>query len=382
MRIALVSPYDWSVPSGVNRHIGQLGAQFRQWGHEVTILAPASDPEGAGEDCVVMGRPRAVPASGSMARISFTWKGRAIESLLAEGAFEVVHLHEPLMPLLPYQVLGHSRAANVGTFHAAKEGGNRFYGYTRPLIRRWFRRLDGKIAVSPAAARLVGRYFPGYFNLIPNGIDFAHFADVHEPLSEFGDGCFNLLFVGRPEKRKGLKYALRAFRRIREAEPRSRLIVVGAGDFRRYERIVGADENVVFRSNVPYAELPRYHHSAHAFCSPATGNESQGIALLEAMAARLPVVASNIEGFAGVITNEATGLLVPPKDDAALADAVMRLRGDRDLREALAAQGQAQAAHYSWENVARRVMAYYERLLYERGRVAAARESRRELTRA
>ena len=382
MRIALVSPYDWSVPSGVNRHIGQLGAQFRQWGHEVTILAPASDPEGAGEDCVVMGRPRAVPASGSMARISFTWKGRAIESLLAEGAFEVVHLHEPLMPLLPYQVLGHSRAANVGTFHAAKEGGNRFYGYTRPLIRRWFRRLDGKIAVSPAAARLVGRYFPGYFNLIPNGIDFAHFAGEHEPLPEFGDGCFNLLFVGRPEKRKGLKYALRAFRRIREAEPRSRLIVVGAGDFRRYERIVGADENVVFRSNVPYAELPRYHHSAHAFCSPATGNESQGIALLEAMAARLPVVASNIEGFAGVITNEATGLLVPPKDDAALAGAVMRLRGDRDLREALAAQGQAQAAHYSWENVARRVMAYYERLLYERGQVAAARESRRELTRA
>ena len=382
MRIALVSPYDWSVPSGVNSHIGQLGAQFRQWGHEVTILAPASDPEGAEGDCVVMGRPRAVPASGSMARISFTWKGRAIESLLAEGAFEIVHLHEPLMPLLPYQVLRHSQAANVGTFHAAKEGGNRFYGYSRPLIRRWFRMLDGKIAVSPAAARLVGRYFPGYYNLIPNGIDFAHFANEHAPLPEFDDGCFNLLFVGRPEKRKGLKYALRAFRRIREAEPKSRLIVVGAGSFRRYERIMGEDENVVFRSNVPYDELPRYHHSAHAFCSPATGNESQGIALLEAMAARLPVVASNIEGFAGVITNEVDGLLVPPKDDAALAEAVLRLRADHDLREALGDQGQAQAAHYSWENVARRVMAYYERLLYERGQVAASKATQRELTRA
>ncbi len=382
MRIALVSPYDWSVPSGVNRHIGQLGAQFREWGHEVTILAPASDPEGAEGDCIAMGRPLAVPASGSMARISFTWKGRAIESLLAEGAFEIVHLHEPLMPLLPYQVLRQSQAVNVGTFHAAKEGGNRFYEYTRPLIRRWFRRLDGKIAVSPAATRLVGRYFPGYFNLIPNGIDFGHFAGEHAPLPEFDDGCFNLLFVGRPEKRKGLKYALRAFGRIREAEPRSRLIVVGAGSFRRYERIVGPDESVVFRSNVPYGELPRYHHSAHAFCSPATGNESQGIALLEAMAARLPVVASNIEGFAGVITNEVDGLLVPPKDDGAIADAVLRLRHDRDLSEALAEQGQAQAAHYSWENVARRVMAYYERLLYERGQVEEARATQGELTRA
>ncbi|MCY3603059.1 MAG: glycosyltransferase family 4 protein, partial [Chloroflexi bacterium] len=357
-------------------------AQFREWGHEITILAPASDPEGAEGDCIVMGRPRAVPASGSMARISFTWKGRAIESLLGEGAFEVVHLHEPLMPLLPYQVLRHSQAVNVGTFHAAKEGGNRLYGYSRPLIRRWFRQLEGKIAVSPAAARLVGRYFPGYFNLIPNGIDFGHFAGEHEPLPEFDDDCFNLLFVGRPEKRKGLKYALRAFRRIREAEPRSRLIVVGAGSFRRYERIVGPDENVVFRSNVPYGELPRYHHSAHAFCSPATGNESQGIALLEAMAARLPVVASNIEGFAGVITNEVDGLLAPPKDDAAIADAVLRLRYDRDLREALAEQGQAQASHYSWENVARRVMAYYERLLYERGQVAEAQATQQELTRA
>ena len=145
---------------------------------------------------------------------------------------------------------------------------------------------------------------------------------------------------------------------------------------------MGPDENVVFRSNVPYGELPRYHHSAHAFCSPATGNESQGIALLEAMAARLPVVASNIEGFAGVITNEADGLLVPPKDDEALAEAVLRLRRDGGLRESLAEQGQSQAAHYSWENVARRVMAYYERLLYERGQVAESRATQAELTRA
>ena len=373
MRIALVSPYDWSVPSGVNRHIGELAAQFRRWDHTVAILAPASDPSGAEGQCIVMGRPHAVPASGSLARISFTWKGRAIETLLEGQDFDIVHLHEPLMPLLPYQVLRHSNAANVGTFHAAKEGGNRIYGYTRPLTRRWFRKLDGKIAVSPAAARLVGRYFPGYFNLIPNGIDFAHFANPREPLPEFEDGCFNLLFVGRPEKRKGLKYVLRAFRRIRQAEPNTRLIVVGAGSFARYERLFGPRANVVFRSNVPYAELPRYHHSAHAFCSPATGNESQGIALMEAMAAGLPVVASNIEGFAGVITDEVNGLLVRPKDDVAIARSVLRLQRDPTLRTSLGARAQAQANGYSWESVARRVLAYYERLLNERRQVAAAK---------
>ena len=386
MRIALVSPYDWSVSSGVNRHIGQLAAQFRRWGHEVTILAPASDPSGAEGQCVVMGRPRAVPASGSMARISFSWRNRAIETLLDGEDFDIIHLHEPLMPLLPYQVLRHSNAANVGTFHAAKDGGNRIYEYTRPLTRRWFRKLDGKIAVSPAASRLVGRYFPGYFNLIPNGIDFAHFAQDREPLPEFDDGCFNLLFVGRPEKRKGLKYALRALRRIHDAEPNTRLIVVGAGSFDRYERVIDPRENIVFRSDVPYAELPRYHHSAHAFCSPATGNESQGIALMEAMAAGLPVVASNIEGFADVITDEVSGLLVGPKDDAAIASAVLRLQSDPALRSSLAARGQAQAIGYSWESVARRVLAYYERLLVERRQVAEAQapqaEAKPELARA
>ncbi len=329
-----------------------------------------------------MGRPRSIPVSGSLARISFSWRGRAIENLLTEGAFEIVHLHEPLMPLLTYQVLRHSQATNVGTFHAAKEGGNRFYGYTRPLIQRWFRQLDGKIAVSPSASKLVGRYFPGYFNLIPNGIDFEHFSGDHKPLPEFDDGYFNLLFVGRPEKRKGLKYALGAFRRIHKADPRSRLIVVGGGSFERYKRIIGPEENVVFRSNVPYAELPRYHRSADVFCSPATGNESQGIALMEAMAAKLPVVASNIEGFAGVITNEINGLLVPPKDDVALAEAILRLRDNPNLYEALAEQGQAQAARYSWESVARRVLAYYERLLQERGQVAASQGTQREPTRA
>ena len=366
MRIALVSPYDWCVPSGVNRHIEQLAAQFRHWGHAVTTVAPASEPAEVTDQCVVMGRPRAVPASGSLARISFTWKRRAIESLLERDRFDIVHIHEPLMPLLPYQVLHHSTAVNVGTFHAAKEGGNRIYGYTRPFTRRWFRKLDGKIAVSSAAARLVSRYFPGYFNVIPNGIDFSHFATNREPLPEFNDGCYNLLFVGRPEKRKGLKYALRAFLRIHEQEPNTRLIVVGAGSFERYEQLIGPSANVVFRANVPYEELPRYHHSAHAFCSPATGNESQGIALLEAMSAGLPVIASNIEGFAGVLNDGIDGLLVPPKDDRALADAVLELLRNRSLGLELAERGQVQAKRYSWESVAQQVLAYYDRLLYER----------------
>ncbi len=369
MRIALVSPYDWSVDGGVNRHVTQLAARFRSWGHEAEIFAPASRPLEIGDGCIALGKPRPVPASGSVARITFDWKSLEVKRRLADGRYDIVHIHEPLMPLLPYHFLRHSNAANVGTFHAAKEGGNRVYEYTRRITRRWFSKLDGKIAVSPAANQLVGRYFPGYFNIIPNGIEFEHFASASVPLPEFDDDCFNILFVGRPEKRKGLKYLLKAFIRLQQQEPNVRLIVAGAGDFSRYESLMRPFPNVVFRPNVPYDELPRYHASADVYCTPATGNESQGIALLEAMAAHLPVIASNIEGFAGVVTDNVDGLLVPPKNHQALAKALIRVMRDPALRRRLADHGQAQAERYGWDSVARRVMAYYERILYERSQL-------------
>jgi len=376
MKIALVSPYDWCVHGGVNAHITHLASRFREWGHEVTIFAPASDPDEAQGECFVMGKPRQVPVSGSVARITFTWSSPQVKRVLRDSNFDVVHIHEPLMPLLPYHFLRYSTSATVGTFHAAKEGGNRMYRYTRPLTRRWFRKLDGKIAVSPAAVRLITRYFPGYYNIIPNGIDFEHFSGPHEPLPEFADGRPNILFVGRPEKRKGLKYLLRAYTRILEAAPEARLIIVGAGGFRRYQRAMEGVGEVVFRSHVPYADLPRYHASATVFCSPATGNESQGIALLEAMAAGVAVVASNIEGFAGVITDGVDGVLVKPKDAGALAEAITHLLRDDEYRQRLAARGQEQSIHYSWDSIAHRVLSYYERLVYERQQVAASRKLR------
>lgn len=376
MKIALVSPYDWCVEGGVKTHIRHLAASFRAWGHEVVIFAPASEPGRVRDEVHVMGRPFSMRVSGSVARITFAWKSPEVKRVLQEHRFDVVHLHEPLMPLLPYHFLRYSKAVNVGTFHAAKEGGNRFYGYTTPLTRRWFRKIEGKIAVSPAAVKLVSRYFPGYFNIIPNGIDYEHFAGPAEPFPEFMDGKKNILFVGRPEKRKGLTYLLRAYLRIRQAEPETRLIVVGAGDFTRFERVMAPFPDVVFRPNVPYADLPRYHRSCTVFCAPNTGNESQGYVLLEALAAGDAVVASNIEGFAGVMTHEMEGLLVRPKDPDAIADAILRLLRNPALREALSARGRELARHYSWDNVAHRVMSYYERLLYEREQVAETRARR------
>lgn len=380
MKIALVSPYDWAVPGGVNSHCARLREQFLGRGHRVRIIAPASRRV-EGEDVVTIGtRPLSVPASGSLARISLSLTlGPPVRRLVAEEQFDIVHVHEPFMPVLPIHFLRYSQAVNVGTFHASREKGQFFYTWGRRHLRRWFRRLDGKIAVSSAAARFVEQYFPGYYNIIPNGVDVEHFSREAPPLEEYRDGKLNILFLGRPEKRKGLDHAIGAYARVKARRPDSRLIVVGAGKFDRYQRAVRSMRlaDVVFRGYVPYDELPRYHHTADVFCAPAIGFESQGIVLLEAMAAGLPLVASNIEGYASVLTHGVEGLLVLPGDEEGLADALLELLSDADRRRRMAEQGRRRAQEFGWQRVSQQILSYYERLLHERALASSHREPAR-----
>jgi len=369
MRIALVSPYDWGVSGGVNNHIRHLAEQFVERGHDVHIVA-AGSKKAYREICPITTIGRAIPlrVSGSVARITLSLRVAGhVRRFLEDHEFDIVHVHEPFMPQLPVQFLRYSTSVNVGTWHAARDS-NFVYLYGRRLIKRWARNLDGKIAVSTAAVKHIEKYFPGYYNIIPNGVDVAHFAQDVAPLPEFDDGKLNVLFVGRPEKRKGLKYLVRAFVGVQREIRDTRLIVVGAGDFGRYEGAVRRAklQHVRFRENVPFDELPRYHHSAHVFCAPNTGFESQGIVLLEAMAAGLPIVASNIDGFAGVLTHGVEGLLVRPEDPQALSDAIVALLRDPARREAMAERGRERAQHFAWDRVSQRVLSYYERLIYER----------------
>ncbi len=376
MKIALVSPYDWLTPGGVNNHIDRAAHAYEARGHEVRIAAPAGGPVDDPR-VFVGGRPTAVPASGSVARIALDpFVGHRVAAFLREEQFDLVHVHEPLMPALPIQALRHSRAANprvinVGTFHAHRERGNRLYGYGRRLLKRSFHELDGKIAVSVPAAQFVSQYFRGFYNVIPNGVDLDRWADPSiEPVPEFNDGSINILYVGRAEKRKGLDDLLHAFSMVNARHGNTRLLVVGPTS-RRRRRIEAevADSqrrSVVFVEGPSDAELPRWHHTAQIFCSPATGNESQGIVLLEAMAAGLPVVASNIEGYASVITHGVDGVLVRPRDTMALADALTALVRDAGARATLGRAGRRHADSYSWGRVTQRLLSYYERLIEER----------------
>ncbi len=365
MKIALVSPYDFTWPGGVTVHISQLAHQFTSTGHQVKVLAPHSSSRGMPEEYnfVPLGRSVPVPAGGSVARLSLSiWLHHKIRDLLNKERFDIVHLHEPLMPVLPLLVLRCSNSPNVGTFHAVY-GKFRNYGWSHHILKKyWFNRLNGRIAVSPAAEQYVSRYFEGDYKIIPNGIDVDHFSADRPPIPELDDGKLNILFVGRMEKRKGLRYLLEAYGTLKWDFKDIRLVVVGPGSLDKDCYRVLSERNlqdVAFVGRVPYRELPRYYRSAHICCAPATGRESFGIVLLEAMALGKPVVASRIEGYSAVLSHGEQGLLVPPKDSVALADAIALLIRNPELRSQMGERGRQTVEQYRWEKVARQVMDYY-----------------------
>ena len=364
LKIAMVSPYDFTWPGGVTAHVSQLGIELGRLGHEVQTLAPHSPSrlDSAGPSFIPLGRSVPVPSGGSVARVSFSWwLYRRIRALLEEESFDIIHLHEPLAPVLPLCVLEVSNAVNIGTFHAYYDR-QHLYRLSHPIIKRWHSRLHGGIAVSPVALRYVSHYFPRHYEIIPNGINVDHFARDVAPWPEYRDGKLNILFVGRLEKRKGLRYLLEAYSRLKWELPESRLLVVGPGNpDKESHRILGArnPSDVLITGRVSYHDLARYYATADICCFPATGAESFGIVLLEAMAAGKPVVASDIEGYRGVLTHGKQGLLVPKAAPAELADTLAYLARNPDLRRRMGEQGQKTAEGYRWETVARRVEDYY-----------------------
>jgi len=366
VKIALVSPYDYSHPGGVSEHIGHLRTEFEKLGHEVKVIAPRGRKGGleVGDGFYGVGRTVSIPGNGSTVRLTFdVTLYAAVKAMMRQERFDIVHLHEPLTPVLPYMVLLNSPAVNVGTFHAYRAS-NPWYTAFKPYMTFVLSRLDGQIAVSEPARDFVSQYFDGPYNIIPNGIDVERFSDDIEPLPWVNDDVPRILFVGRfNERRKGFAYLLRALPLVRQQFPSARLVVVGTGNPERFDHTIerAGITGVDFVGFVPAVELPRYYASCDVFCAPSIERESFGIVLLEAMASGKPVVASDIPGYASVMSNGREGLLVEPKDHQALALALVRVLADRELRERLSAAGRVTADGYAWPRIAARVLEFYER---------------------
>jgi len=365
MKVGLVSPYDFASPGGVTDHVRHLAGQLRKMGHEASIFAPSSedDHESSGKDFHRIGSPIAIPVNDSVARITLSFHlANRVAAIVERERFDVLHFHEPLLPALPMTMLRMSPTANVGTFHAFAKS-NLGYYYGRLLLQPYLDRLHRGIAVSEPARAFFNRYFPDYpLRVIPNGIDTSVYIPGLSPIRHLRDEHVNILFVGRLEKRKGLGDLLRGYQFMKTRVPRTRLIIVGDGPLRgRVESFIARHrlQDVVMAGYVPDTVLPRYYCSADIFCAPATGSESFGIVLLEAMATGLPVVATEVPGYMSVLEPGRDSLTVRPKSWAELGAALVILARDGELRRRMGEAGAVKAQRYSWESVASQVVEIY-----------------------
>lgn len=366
----LVCPYDPTVPGGVQHHVTEVARRLVAAGDRVLVVAPG-DPERPPDGVLAVGRAVRVPFNASVAPIALgPGAARRTRQAIREFRPDVVHIHEPAVPAVSLAaLLTRTDAATVGTFHAFSDR-DRLYRAARPVLRRAVARLTVRLAVSPAAldyhARALG--LPaGSFRVLPNGVDTRRFATAR-PVPELRRGPM-VLFVGRLEPRKGVLEAIHAATLVAARRPTLRLVVVGEGPLRREAE--GAvprrlHDRVWFVGRVDPEDLPRFYRSADVVVAPALGGESFGIVLLEAMAAGVPVVASDIPGYRSVLTDGVEGRLVPPGDIVALAEAIDVLLDNAALRRAMGEAGRATAANYDWDRIVERLRELYRDALADR----------------
>jgi len=362
MKIGLVCPYIYPASGGVAQHVQFLYQGLRLRGHDVRILTASHGPQRASEgDIIRLGVGFSVPINASVGTLTFSPRYLTqIDDMLERERFDILHFHEPFVPFLSLFLLRESTSVNIATFHAYA-GFSPSYEFGSRALRGYAARLDGRIAVSAAARHFIDRYFPGDYKVIPNGVDVARFATA-VPIARWQDGVPNVLFVGRHESRKGLLDLLKAHRILRRTGGHSRLLIVGSGpqerEARRYVATRGLN-GVEFLGRVSDDEKAQLYKTADVYVSPATGGESFGIVLLEAMAAGTPIVASDIHGYKGVVRRGREGLLVPPRQPRELAVAIDQLLRDPARRAEMGESGRARAAEFSWARVTTKVDDYY-----------------------
>ncbi len=362
MKIGIVNPYSWDVPGGVGFHIRDLALKLRSRGHDVRVLTPSTSDD-LPEWITSAGSSVSIPFNGSVANISV--KPTILKRTrrwLADNDFDVVHVHEPVVPSVSMAAAMLSRAPLVGTFHAAL-GRSVSRAIASAPMRLYMERIGVRIAVSEEARRTLIEHHGGDAVIIPNGVETASFRSA-SPLERWEAGADRpvIVFLGRlDEPRKGLSIFAGAIGSVLERFPGARFLIAGRGeapDIR--EAVARFGESVSFLGGISDEEKESLLAGASLFVAPQTGGEAVGHGPVEAMAARTAVVASDIPAFRAVLEDGRAGALFETGSSESLAAALIDLLGDSGRLDELSEAGQRASAQYDWEVVADKVFEVYK----------------------
>jgi phosphatidylinositol alpha-mannosyltransferase len=357
----MVCPYSFDVHGGVQAHVLQLAEVFHARGHEVSVLAPSSPHVKLPDYVVSGGKAVPIPYNGSVARLRFgPATHRMVKKWIAHGDFDVLHLHEPNAPSLSVLALMIAEGPIVATFHTSTTK-SLALGIFQGILRPWNEKIVGRIAVSDLARRWQMEALGSDAVEIPNGVDVASFASA-PPLPGYPRPGKTVLFLGRfDEPRKGMAVLLGALPALVEHFPDIEILIVGRGDEDELRQEAGdLAGHLKFLGQVDDAVKASALRSADVYCAPNTGGESFGIVLVEAMAAGTAVVASNLDAFRRVLCDGEAGRLVDVEDSAALAEGLIAVLADAQLRSRYVKAATAAVGRYDWSVVADEIMRVYE----------------------
>jgi phosphatidylinositol alpha-mannosyltransferase len=362
LKIGIVCPYSFDVPGGVQGHVTDLARVLRRLGHEVEVLAPADIDSISPDFFTPSGRAVKVPYNGSVARLAFGPVSFArVRRWIREHEFDVLHLHEPVVPSVSMHALMIADGPIVATFHTSNPR-SRLLNAFGNMLQPFLEKITGRIAVSALARRLQVEHLGSDALEIPNGVDVAFYAKA-PPLPGYPRAGGTVGFVGRyNEPRKGMSVLLQALRSLAPQRPDLRMLVVGPGDAEALLAEAGPAlaPRLDLLGLVDDETKASAMRSVDVYCAPNTGGESFGIVLTEAMAAGAPVLASDLDAFRRVLDNGRAGELVPVGDSGALADRLGALLDDPLRRAELAFAASAAVQAYDWAHVAKAVLRMYQ----------------------
>jgi len=375
-RIGIVCPYGWDTPGGVQSHVGDLAQYLIRQGHYVSVLAPAIDEDNLPDFVTSAGRPIAIPYNGAVARVLFgPIAFSRVRQWIANGNFDVLHLHEPAIPSISLLACWAAEGPMVGTFHAAAKRQKVTFAVA-PILEPVIEKLTARIAVSEAARETLTDHLETDAIVVPNGI----YADLYR------DGVIDqrwtgntLGFIGRfEEKRKGLDVLVAALPSIIAKFPDLKVFVAGPGDAQEVLKEIDPylHSRFEFLGRISESEKANFLASVGLYIAPNTGGESFGIILAEALAGGASVVASDIPAFDSLLGHGAYGTLFTSEDSQDLAKKVISLLGDEESRRAIAQRGKKYAQEFDWDVVAEKIYDVYEMAMVGGSTVTLSSENR------
>ena len=375
-RIGIVCPYGWDTPGGVQSHVGDLAQYLIRQGHFVSVLAPAIDEENLPDYVTSAGRPIAIPYNGAVARVLFgPIAFSRVRQWIANGNFDVLHLHEPAIPSISLLACWAAEGPMVGTFHAAAKRQKVTFAVA-PILEPVIEKLTARIAVSEAARETLTEHLETDAIVVPNGI----YADLYRDGVTDQRWTGNTLgFIGRfEEKRKGLDVLVAALPSIIAKFPDLKVFVAGPGDAQEVLKEIDPylHSRFEFLGRISESEKANFLASVGLYIAPNTGGESFGIILAEALAGGASVVASDIPAFDSLLGHGAYGTLFASEDSQDLAKKVIALLGDEEGRRAIAQRGKKYAQEFDWDVVAEKIYDVYEMAMVGGSTVMLSSENR------